>query len=227
MDNSIEDVFYRPDIIEFNNRRITHLDSLCLPLSNKSVLEPGCGPGLISEYLYSLGCKVLPLEARNDIVDFYKTKYPSSNILLFDLEGGNWDLISEQDISIVYGILYHLSDPLKFIDILYEKTREFCVIETIVSMDTVPDDLYIVSENSNTINQSFSGLGNRPTRKILWNYMKTKFPYVYIPFTQTAHSQFPKQFITREDSIARFLIIGSKIKLDINTLSEELINIYD
>ena len=128
--------------------------------------------------------------------------------------------------SIVYGILYHLSHPLKFIDTLFEKTKEFCVFETVVSLDNCDYNLNICPEDVNSVNQALNGLGNRPTRKYLWDYLNNKFPYVYMPLKQTEHSQFPKQFNYSEDGIARCIFIGSKIELNIPSLSSSFVSSF-
>jgi hypothetical protein len=225
MIDEIQSQFFAPDILEFNNKRIINIENLLLPISGKTILEPGCGPGLISKYFYNNNCKVFPLEGRKEIVSFVKENNPSSNIITFDLENDNWDNLPTCDISIAYGILYHLSDPLKFIDNLFKKTNEFCVIETVVSLDTAEDNNNVVIEN-NCINQALNKLGCRPTRKHIWNYLISKFTYVYMPLKQTEHSQFPKQFKISEDYIARCIFIGSKVKLDIPTLSSSFITEY-
>jgi len=224
--SSIEVLFFADDIMNFNNLRITHLDSLKFDWSDKTVLELGCGPGIISKYFYDKGVDIYPVEGRQDIVDFVKKQNKNSKIMKYDLTEDDWSLIPKCDITIAYGILYHIQNPLKFIDNIYEKTNNFCVIETVVSLDTNEDGIYNLNEGT-THTQAIDGIGCRPTRNILWNYMKTKFAYVYMPLTQTRHIEFPSQFNVSEYHTARFVIIGSKIPLNNELLSSSFVSKYN
>lgn len=224
--SSIQDAFFSDDIMNFNNLRITHLDSLKFDWSDKTVLELGCGPGIISKYFYDKGVDIYQVEGRQDIVDFVKKQNKNSKIMQYDLTKDDWSLIPKCDITIAYGILYHIKNPLKFIDNIHEKTNNFCVIETVVSLDTNEDGIYNVDEGI-FHTQAIDGIGCRPTRNILWSYMNTKFPYVYMPLTQTRHAEFPSQFNVPEYHTARFVIIGSKIPLDNEMLSSSFVTQYN
>lgn len=220
--------FFPAGIQEFNAARLNHFTSLLLPIEGKTALEPGCGPGLMAKALVSAGCTIHGLEARQELVDFYNTFHKSNTAKshLFNLETGDWSSVPECDITFCYGTLYHLGNPDEFLQHISEKTKEFCVIETVVSVDAAPNEANLVSENTSHINQSFQGLGCRPTRKYVWDTLAKYFPKVYMPYTQPVSRDFPKDFKHQYNSIQRFIIIGSKIDLDLPTLSDSFVATY-
>jgi cyclopropane fatty-acyl-phospholipid synthase-like methyltransferase len=207
---------------------LNHFTSLCLPIQGKTVLEPGCGPGLMAKPLVSARCTVYGLEARKELVEFYNTFHKSNTARshLFNLENGDWTTVPECDITYCYGTLYHLGNPDEFLRNISEKTKEFCVIETVVSVDSALNDANIVTENKVHINQSFEGRGCRPTRKYVWDTLAKYFPKIYMPLTQPVSVDFPKDFKHQYNPIQRFIIIGSKIDLNLPTLSDSFVTTY-
>ena len=169
---------------------------------------------------------VTVLEARQELVNYNQLNNPTAKCLQFDLESTDWTTVPNTDIAFVYGVLYHLSNPFQFIDYLHSKIKEYIVIETVVKLDNEQTENITVPERQHHINQSFSGIGCRPTRRQLYDYLKTKFPYVYLTKSQPNHVELPCDFISQYHHTARFIIIGSNNLLTNNELTEEFISVY-
>jgi hypothetical protein len=218
--------FFEPSVLEFHKIRCEHFDSLLLPCNGKTLLEPGSGPGIFGKHFSTRGYNVIALEGRQENVDYYVKYNPSGTVKLFDLESQDWSNIPQCDVSASYGILYHLQNPLQFILRLKEKVTEFSLIDTIVSLDTVEEGIHSVSENSHSLTQSVRGHGCRPTRKLLWNYLKENFQYVYMPFTQPKHIDYPLDFKSSSHPTTRCIFIASHVPLDLPTLSSNFVETY-
>jgi hypothetical protein len=97
------------------------------------------------------------------------------------------------DCVFAYGLLYHVSDPGCFLQLIREVQPAILILETCVTPDslTQPDALNMVDEPSTVGSQSTTGLGCRPSRLFIWNKLAELFPCVY-SFAQTVpHNQFP------------------------------------
>ncbi len=228
MSSSVEHDFFSPDVMSFNQSRMAHLDSLCLPLNGKTVLEPGSGPGVFTKHLISKGCNVHSLEARPENIDYYTNyvSHPNSKIVKFNVEVDDWLNVPVCDVTFCYGLLYHLKDPLTFLTNISSKTKEFCVLETVVSLDTCSDDINNVYEEPHILNLSVEGTGCRPTRKFLINYLKTKFKYVYLTYTQPNFADYPVDFVNSYYYCARCILVASHVPLNIPTLTEEFLTTH-
>lgn len=225
--NTVEDQFYPEYIQNFNKARLDHLEYLNLPFSNNSILELGPGPGILSDFFEVKGINnLMALEARTECIDYYRRNHPSFNIMKFDLENDDWNSVPNMNICFCYGILYHLSNPLKLIDNISKKIDNFFIIDTVVSDDTVLDDVNLVNENSAALVQSSTGVGCRPKREFIWNYLKNKFPYVYTPLTQPDTFDYILDFSKKQEGTCRFIVIASYKEIVSNKLIDKLHNNY-
>jgi cyclopropane fatty-acyl-phospholipid synthase-like methyltransferase len=220
------DGFLETPAVRINQQRLNHLESLNLDISNKRVLEYGAGAGLLTQYFVWKSCKVVSLEGREENVKQFLVRDSDVTVKQFDLEKTNWDDIESADVGFAYGLLYHLGNPKNFIQQAMKKTEEFLILETIVTEDNLPYSEYIVDEDTSSETQSLSGKGCRPSRKIVWDWFKEYFPFVYVPTTQPNHEEFPKSYATKEHHTIRFIIIGSKNPIVNPQLSSELLTTY-
>jgi hypothetical protein len=223
---SIQYEFYSQEPLFINKERWEHLLTLGLPLTNKTVLEPGCGPGIFTQKFIDLSCDVFSLEARDELVDFHKQILPNSKIIKFNVDHDNWDIVPSCNITFAYGILYHLINPENFIKNISNKTTDFCIIETALSLDTCNNETHNVTEDKISLPQSYTGIGCRPTRRFIWKLIEKYFNYVYMPLSQPNHPDFPKQFQIKTHHTHRFIIIGSKVPLNNEKLSSSFVDEY-
>lgn len=184
-------VFRAPFYLDINRARMQHLASLKLPIASKTVLELGAGIGDITEALMSMGCgTVTRIEARQENCDVMRQENPEHPVFCADLmryeqlpKGLNWD------VCIAYGIFYHLSDPTVAVRYMAERTREFAVVETCVSMGNYNALIRVAEKTDPT--QAADGAASRPTRLWMFDLLRLSFRHVYCPTTQPDHEQFP------------------------------------
>lgn len=221
---SVEGSFYQSACLQINTARLDHLNRLQLPIEKKSVLEVGSGPGLLTSFFTEKGCKTLSLEGRKENVVTFKINNPNSEVMVFDCESSDWSSINKADICFCYGLLYHLSTPSEFLQNVSTKVKEFIIIETAISNATSDNSINIVDESNGDNAQALNGFGCRPTRKFLWDTLKSIYPYVYMPVVQPNHADFPKSYTN--GGTQRMILIGSKIPLNNNMLSDTFVESY-
>lgn len=200
------------------------MNKLELPIEKKSVLEVGSGPGLLTPFFTEKGCKTLSLEGRKENVDAFKINNPKSDVMLFDCESSDWSSIKQADICFCYSLLYHLSKPTEFLENVSTKVKEFIIIETAISNGKSYDSINIVDKSKGDYAQALNGLGCRPTRKYLWDTLKSIYPYVYMPLFQPNHEDFLKSYTN--DRTQRMIIIWSYIPFNNLLLSDSFVESY-
>lgn len=196
-----------------NIARLQHLESLQLPMANKSVLEFGAGVGDHTYYLLAKNCNVTVTEGRQELVDFISSRYNIKAIKL-DVEK---DLpliktLPNFDIIYCYGLLYHINNPEEFITTIAPKA-DTLLLETCVLPDSSTYGPNLISENAQAFTQAISGTGCRPNRKWLFDKLKALYPFVYMPKTQPKHFEFPTDWDTVLDEpgkLVRSVYVASK-----------------
>lgn len=218
--------FHSDEYLLHNRSRHEHLDSLNIPLRNKSILEVGAGIGDHTEYLLNLKPRnILCLEARDDNIEIINNRFnenPSVKSRQFDMD--NLGSLDEKfDVCYCYGLLYHLANPENAIEFMAAQTREILLLETCV--DYVNEDIINqIDEDINLYSQSFSRTGCRPGRVWIFRKRKEHFNHVYIPLTQPKHSQFPTDWNheVAPEGLSRAIFIASTIAIDNVNLSKEI-----
>ena len=198
-----ENIFGSDHYVRHNMRRLEHLTSLELPLSNRTVLELGAGIGDHTMFYLDRGCSVTALEGREDNVraakarmDEAKSRYEGQKIdyHTFDLESPEeaekTTPIADAEIIHCYGLLYHLRQPLPMLKWARRKCLDIMIVETALSAGD-EEALENVNEDASKVSQALIGVGSRPTRSWVFNSLSRLFPYVYAPATQPSHEEFP------------------------------------
>lgn len=217
--NSFLDPYYQ----QHNVARLCHLESLGLDLRNKKVIEFGAGVGDHTIYYLFKNCNVLPTDARLELVEFIRNRY-GIRAEVFDAEKDIEKLkdFEYSDVIHCYGILYHLNDPAKFLEAV-SPIGEILLLETCVSPDHCPVDVYSLKENHNDLTQAVSGIGCRPSRKWVENELKKYFEFVYYPKTQPDFLEFPLDWNNQpENSLIRAIFIASHIEIINSNLTREM-----
>jgi ubiquinone/menaquinone biosynthesis C-methylase UbiE len=216
---------------QHNIARLRHLESLELDLRNKKVLEFGSGIGDHSIFYLHKGCEVVASDARIELVEYLKDRL-AIDCIVFDAEKDLYKLkdLPSFDIIHCYGILYHLSNPKPFLESISSKAN-LLLLETCVSPDHCEYGPHIVQENKKDPTQAISGMGCRPVRKWIFDVLKDKFNYVYLPKTQPNHPEFPKIWTEMDkqesNGLIRAVFIASQIELLNENLTERIIDVFD
>ena len=156
-----------------------------------------------------------------------------SNNLNINLDYNNWDLNEDFDsegknfdIIYSYGTLYHLNNPVQCIKKLSNMCKEFIIISTVGNY--CDEDGFLYEKENTNPSQSYNGLGCRPSRKWLANELSKYFEYIYFPINQPEHHDFKKYYVNKKDDgkYWRFVIIGSKYKMENKMLTETMPMVY-
>lgn len=226
---SIFNTFLSKDYQLHNVARLRHLDSLALPISGKRVLEFGAGIGDHTYYYLVKGCEVTSTDARQELLDFIKRRFNNTVIKLdVELDIDKIQELPKFDIIHCYGLLYHVSNPKEFLEAIRNKAN-LLLLETCVSSDSRESGPHVLSENVNNPTQSKSGKGCRPSRDWIYNILKELFPYVYMPFSQPEHAEFPKDWSTPledRNRLIRAIFIASSAPIRNQLLSESFVKNY-
>lgn len=223
--------FLNPHYQQHNVARLQHLESLGLDLKNKKVLEFGAGIGDHTLFYLHKNCEVLPTDGRQELVDFIKNR--------FNIETQQIDIetqldkvarLPKFDIIHCYGFLYHISNPLQFLNAINSKC-DLLVLETCVSSDEKEEGPHIVNEEKSHLSQATSGKGCRPSRLWLEKRLKENFKFVYFPTTQPKHNEFKKNWTMPLNDIGnnyiRCVFIASNSEIINEKLTTTIPKIYD
>jgi len=132
-------------------------------IKNKRVVDLGCLEGGYSLAFAQLGFQVIGMDARQDNLDkceWVKTHYnvPNLTYVLDDVKNlanhGTFDLI------FCAGLLYHLDEPAKFIEIMAKQCTTCTIIHTHFALH--PDSFYDNRRNLNLVQRSAKKLFNLP-----------------------------------------------------------------
>lgn len=197
-----------------NCARLDHLESLSLPIRNKSVLEVGAGIGKLTHFFENQNCQILSTEPRIENVKEFKSRFPHRKVEHADLNiPGSHEKFGTFQIVFCYGTLYHLHNPGLALKDLAKCCSELFILETCVN-PTDNGNINLLEEDLTARDQAMHGVGCRPSRDWIFNLLKNLYPYVYLPITQPNHDQFPTSWPHKCKSNCRSIFIASKIKID-------------
>jgi len=219
-------IFRSAHYARHNARRLEHLASLGLPLTYKTVLEPGAGVGDHTLFYLDRGCSVTAMEPRldnyNEMVATcrrYGARFKHANADTWALE----DLSDTFDIVHAYGLLYHLDDPKRALSAMAARCHGLLLLETCVSFGS---DLAVnlVDEPADNPSQSVTGRGCRPTRPWLMRELAGLFEHVYVPRAQPSHEEFPNDWSKpwAPNALARAVFVASRRPIRLSTLRSDL-----
>ncbi|MGG1664130.1 class I SAM-dependent methyltransferase [Brevibacillus sp. NRS-1366] len=212
-------VFDMQGYLEITNARLSHLASLQLQLSGKSIVDVGCGTGRLTEFLVGQGANVFGVDGREDNIQQMRIFYPHVKAEVVDLETDDLLKYGPFDIMFCYGILYHLSDPLHFIKNAEKLCSDMILIETCIT-DAVEPICKIVVEDGTNNSQSIHHAGSRPSPAyVIFCLKKAGFPFIYEPIEKPAHPEFHYTKQNNYEShqnghLIREIFIASKKPLD-------------
>jgi hypothetical protein len=217
--------FRDPNYLHINRARLEHLDSLGLPLDGRRVLELGSGPGDLTGFLLECNCNVVSVDGRAECLKVLRLRFPQVETLELDLNRpealfglGLFDAVH------CYGLLYHLEQPARMIDVMGKICNDFAVIETCLS--TGSEDELLFAEETSDYTQSLTLKGCRPTRSWMFRVLRLAFPFVYLTVTQPDHPEFPIDWGVPLDHLKniRSVFVASRREIQSPVLSPQLID---
>ena len=182
--------FLSPAYQQNNISRLQHLESLGLDLARKNVLELGAGIGDHTLFYLYRNCRVLAVEGRAKLAKKLSERLGiKAEVIDFDHEPERLEQLGRFDLVHCYGLLYHLSDPGRFLSSV-SRVGDRLLLETCVSFGRGLR-LNRCREPNSIPSQALHGEGCRPTREWVFEELKRRYEYVYATRTQPRHPEFP------------------------------------
>jgi hypothetical protein len=207
-----------------NSRRLEHLATLGLQIAGRRVLELGAGVGDHTSFFIDRGCVVTSVEGRAENLAILKSRFPLVTTILHDLDDDDRPDIGEFEVVYAYGFLYHLANPRRGIAAMSSWSRDLLLLETCVSFGS-ESAINPIVEPSDNPTQSLRGQGCRPTRRWVFEALRSEFDHVYLPRTQPWHDEFPTDWScsVARVPLTRAIFIASHRPIESDLLVSELL----
>jgi hypothetical protein len=218
--------FDRGGAFNINKARLEHLDSLGLPLNEKTVLEVGAGVGRLTHFFETRECTVYSTEGRPENVkeNLLRHPYRKGKVETVDLMvPHSHNHLVPFDVVFCYGTLYHLADPALCIKDLSIICDDLFLLETRVNQIDNGEVVSVVESGSS--DQSLYYTGCKPARDWVMGELSKYFEYVYITNTQPNHPDYVLEWPATKKYV-RSVFVASRSELDLSTLSTEIITSY-
>jgi len=199
--------------LRINARRLEHLATLALPLRDRTVLELGAGIGDLTEFFLDRGCSVTSVEGRAENLDHLATRYAQHHRVRVEQADLNNPPrhIPAHEIVFADGILYHLSDPARFIGWCAKRTEGLLILSTCVS-DASGEAHGPTDEDPAFASQALDGKGCRPSRHWIHQTLRQHFAHAGMTRTQPNHPEFPTDWhapVESETGLSRAVFVAS------------------
>jgi 2-polyprenyl-3-methyl-5-hydroxy-6-metoxy-1,4-benzoquinol methylase len=216
------ETFDTPEALKLNQARLAHLQSLGLTLSNRSVLDVGCGVGHLAQFFVKQNCRVVCLDGRSENVDSLRTRYPGLEAHVANVET-DLSRFGRFDIVLCYGLLYHLENPLAALRNIAAVCDDLLLLETIVCDHDQP--ILLLDDETKTYSQALRGVGSRPSPRFVVTALdRVGFPLIYKPRVPPDHPDFRYEWRNnlewkRDGNLLRKVFVASKRELATDSLA--------
>jgi len=211
------ETFDRPEAVEINRARMSHLDSLQLLLDHRTVLDVGCGVGHLAQFFVAKGCRIVCVDARSDNIVRLAKLYPGVKAYVANVETDPLERFGAFDIVFAYGLLYHLENPLAALRNMASVCKELLLLETMVCDHSLP--VLRLEDESCASNEGLRGIGCRPSPSyVVLALNRIGFPFVYAPKEPPRHRDFQFEWKNsldwwREGHPLRCIFVASRNQL--------------
>lgn len=213
-----------------NARRLEHLASLQLAISERSVLEVGAGIGDLTGFFADRGCRVTSTEGRDDNLELLRQRWSDHERVRVEklgLDPVPSESFEAHEIVFCYGLLYHLSDPGAALGYLADACTGMLLLETQASFGDHSDHT-AWQEDATIASAAVTGKACRPTRPWLTDQLRGLFEHVYFARTQPLHNEFPMAWtpgaIPRSP---RLIMVASRTPIENDLLVTEPPEVYE
>lgn len=212
--------FDKPAALNINKARLSHLASLGMMLSHKSVLEVGAGVGRLTEFFEVRRCKIYSTDGRDANVKENRARHSRRKVSVADLmKPGSHDHFGQMDIVFCYGTLYHTADPALVIEDLARACKQVFLLETYVWHED-DGEIHPVGE-SLAHDQSLDGHGCRPARNWIMDELGKHYKHTYVALVQPNYPDYTLSWPASPGS-NRAVFVASRVDLKLPSLATEL-----
>ena len=213
-----EPLFDWPYYAEITRARLEHLAELELPIEGRSVIDVGSGIGRLSEFFVQRGCDVLCVDGREKNIELLRREYPDRRAAVVDVETDELLAQGSFDVVFCYGLLYHLADPLAFLQRAAAICRELLIVETCIA-DAEEPLLFLVRDPDDET-MALHSVASRPSPAYVATGLRLSgFSHVYSPTTRPDHPDFRYERLgdrahLRDGNVLREIFVASRSALD-------------
>ncbi len=195
----------RADTIKSVLSRIKDLFSL------KTAVDAGAGVGFFSQTLHECGLDVCGFDGRTENVSEARKRYPHIPFEQGDIQDPSILVLGKFDLTLCFGLLYHLENPLLAIRHLRALTRKCLLLESMCIPGTLPSML--LREEPKEGDQSLSDVAYYPSEGSLVKMLyRAGFGYVYRLLLLPDHDDFRE---TSEHRRKRTVLFASVAPTDL------------
>jgi len=198
--------FFTKGSIALNQVRLEHLASLPLNLCGCTVLEPGCGVGLLTGFFESRCCTVYSSDSQIENVLLNREIHPWRNEITVQVHDAlePFEIPSfGVDVVFCYGLMYHVPDPKRLIANLAPLANCYFLLETHIADNGTMDENLITQWPGR--DQGLTNQGCAPYEGWIYDELKRHFPYVAVPDPQPEYEGYlkvcRKVFVASHESI--------------------------
>lgn len=205
--------FDSPEARCINEARKAFLDGLMPDILKTctmiTAVDAGCGFGFFADYLDNRALKVMAFDGRPDNIATARERYPRVEFKIRDIEDPSTNLLGGFDLSLCFGVLYHLENPFRAVRNLASLTKKVLLLETVI-VPTNALAAYIYEEEQRD-DQGLNYIAMIPTEAwLVKSLYRSGFPFVYKPKRLPDHNDFRASWIKRQ---RRICLVASKVEL--------------
>lgn len=160
------------------------LDEIRVPI--RTALDVGCGSGDFSRILMDRGLVVTGVDLQPENIAVCRARYPHATFQVADVDAGA--KLGLHDLSLVFGLLYHLQNPVTAIAQIARATGRIAIIETRVAAGSEAKlSLFRELDGAEHSTASVAAVPTLPALVALLQLAGLR--QVYIPEAQPAHAE--------------------------------------
>jgi SAM-dependent methyltransferase len=190
------------------------LNELKGPLNLRTAIDVGCGLGHFSGVLQSMDFKVTGVDGRRENVEESARRNPKVAFHAYSVEDPKLLSIGTFDLTLCFGLLYHLENPLLAVRHLHAMTKSLLLADSVIFPGD--DPVMALIDEEIVDDQGLRHIGFYPTEACLIKlFYRVGFGSVYRFRQQPNHSDYSETPGTRR---VRTMLAASLVPVNSNQL---------
>lgn len=180
----------------------------------RTALDVGCGLGFFSKVLTEMGLEVRAFDARTENVAEARIRYPNVVFRVCDVEDSMVLHLDPADMTLCFGLLYHLENPFRAIRNVHALTSKVAIIESMVAPYRLPYAVMVdePAHEDQSLRQVAFVASEAGLTKMLY---RAGFSIVYRARSLPEHEEFRESLGIRR---RRTILVASKMALTLPNL---------